>query len=137
MNLFKFTLVSVFICFTGCGKKTNKPSSHNHTTKLTRPLAVSFLTSDEIKITQKNSAHVSLKVFLNSAKEKTLVNSISGLQAGVHQLELPDTISDFSYIIAVVQSTDSNGNLMSAVDTYKIDEQELINSAKQVLKNRN
>ena len=137
MNLFKLTLLFIFIGFTGCTKKLKSTFTPNHTTKLIRPLSVSFLSSHKIQIIQKKPAQISLKVFLKSETEKKLLNMASDLKSGVHQLELPEDLSSFSYIVAVVQSTDSNGNPMSAVDTYKIGEQQMINSAKENLKYRN
>ena len=136
-------LLSLLACSQNSIKKTdkNKPGlnhhSHNHTMKLQRPLSVSFKSKNSVLINSGLDSAVSLKIFLKKEKNKTLIKEVADLGSGVMTFSLPDDLTDYDYIVAVVESEGKYGNVNSAVDTYKIGEQDLINAAKRSLKNRN
>jgi hypothetical protein len=136
-------LLSLLTVFTsGCSKTAEDAKSSTpvltHTYKLQRPFSISFITPNKLKIKRGVDAkRFSVKIYLKKDQLKKLVDVRGDLDQETLELNLPDDLSEYTYIIAVAETRDANGNEMSSVDTYKIGEQEMINEAKELLKNRN
>jgi len=137
--LLKFLTLSMAlsIFLVSCTKRSSQVKTISHTQKLLRPLTVSFLSQSSVTVKQAGGKTLSLKVYLKSDANKELLATFHDITEDVVSFELPDNIEDYTYIIAVLEHEDGVGQKVSAVDTYRVGEQDQINKAKEVLKNRN
>jgi len=135
-NLCSF--ISCLLIFGGCSQQTPSHTQAMHTNKLKRPVSVSFLSQTVVEVKSGPEAkNLSLKIYLKKDKSKKLIEVFDALKEHKVELSLPNDLSEYAYIVAVVEGTDHQGHQLSEVDTYKIGEQEMINKAKNKLINKN
>lgn len=136
MNLFTIALLLLF--FNACTIMDNTPEqTHTHTSKLQKRLSIGFEKIDILAFDFKaGHSDVSIKVLAvnKSSKQKETLLSKEINSSGTIAIPLPDNINAFEYFVAIIEATDTNGNRISSVETYKIGEQDQINTARDQLK---
>ncbi len=139
MKLVHAHLALLLLFFSACTATHNKQKTHRtHTLKLQKNISVAFRGLDYVEFKVKPEfKNISIDVVaVNEKKEKKSILQKNIQFSGSLKIPLPDDIDDYKYLVAIIRAADQNGNEISAVETYKIGEQDQINAAKNKLKNR-
>ncbi|MGH1468480.1 MAG: hypothetical protein ACRBBP_06335 [Bdellovibrionales bacterium] len=134
----RYISVLLTLLFLNACSSKKQAVHHSHTMKLQKELSVHFVGPDKVSFLISSSKHkdMTLKVFAVMAdKEKTLLVSKDIDHSAEATFSLPDDIETYTYIVALIEGSDLNGNKISSVETYKVGEQEQINRAKKAISN--
>ena len=128
----------LFLIFSGCVKnRAIHKTERRHTHKLIRPLAIAFLSKNEVfvKVGDFNLHSLTLEIFHQTKDSKALVykNNLER-RGGPITIELQEGLEEQGGILAaVVKGLDSNNQEISSSASYVLGEQDEINSIKQII----
>lgn len=130
------------IFFCSCEKQKNKETmihkSYSHTFKLRKKIFAKFKSEKTISVDFKSEyKNISLQIFLKKKNNRKLLKTLLVKEPSDINFTIDEDLKNFDYIVALVKGIDMLGSPISAVDTYKIGEQDEINRIKERLKNRN
>ena len=141
MKFFKIFLLLFSISFAiGCTQKevNFKHSSSHHHHKLRKPVYIDFKTQNQVAFEFKDTyTNMQVKIFLKDSEGKKLVHTFDIQDEDSISFDLPENLTGVSFIAAVIQGLDDNNNPVSAVDVYKVGEQEEIDRAKNKILRKN
>jgi hypothetical protein len=131
-------LIGLFFLLGACSQHKENHNNHDtHTHKLIRPLAIAFLSKNEVivKVGDSKLKSLSLKVYHQLENSKSLVfeGPVEGTDGPI-LLALQDEIAEKGGVLAaVVSGLDSNNKALSASASYVLGEQDEIDSVKNIM----